>query len=397
MLTPEEALDFLLGEARPLKDETDCALDDALGAVLAADVPCPIDLPGADLSAMDGYAVRAADTFDAASLPVAARIVAGARECAPLPQGSAARIFTGAPLPAGADTVVMQEECRAENDRVVFSRTVEVGSNVRRRASEMAQGALLLAGGTRISAAHIGLAASAGIARLRCRRRLRVALLCTGDELAAPGEPLRPGQIYNANRAQLAALLARLGCDVRVCAPVPDRLDTLRAALKDAAARCDVLLTTGGVSVGEEDHVKAAVEAEGELRLWKIALKPGKPLAFGRVGESDFIGLPGNPVSCFVTFLLFVRPFLLARMGAAQPRARSLRLPAGFARDKIQNRTEYLRARLDDEGRVVPCAQQGSAALAALAAADGLAVHPAGAAIALNETIEFFPFHALLS
>ena len=166
MLTPEEALDFLLGEARPLKDETDCALDDALGAVLAADVPCPIDLPGADLSAMDGYAVRAADTFDAASLPVAARIVAGARECAPLPEKSAARIFTGAPLPAGADTVVMQEECRAENDRVVFSRTVEVGSNVRRRASEMAQGALLLAGGTRISAAHIGLAASAGIARL---------------------------------------------------------------------------------------------------------------------------------------------------------------------------------------------------------------------------------------
>ena len=396
MLTPEEALNFLLHEARPVQGERECTLDDARGAILAADVSCPIDLPGAALSAMDGYAVRAADTAEGASLPVSARIVAGASECAPLPEKSAARIFTGAPLPAGADTVVMQEECRAQEGYVTFSRTVPAGSNVRRRGSEMAQGALLLAGGTRLSAAHIALAASAGIARLRCRRPLRVALLCTGDELAAPGEPLRPGQIYNANRALLTAQLARLGCEVRDCGHLPDRLDSIRAALKDAAAQCDVLLTTGGVSVGEEDHVKPAVEAEGELRLWKIAIKPGKPLAFGRVGQSAFVGLPGNPVSCFVTFLLFVQPFLLACMGAAHPRPRSVRLPAGFSRDKIQNRTEFLRAHLGDDGRVALCAQQGSAALDSLAAADGLAAHPAGTTIAVGEAIEFFPFHSLL-
>ncbi len=397
MLTPEETLNFLLHEARPVQGERECTLDDARGAILAADVPCPIDLPGTDLSAMDGYAVRAADTFEGASLPVSARIVAGASECPPLPEKSAARIFTGAPLPAGADTVVMQEECRAENGRVIFSRAAPAGGNVRRRGSEMAQGGLLLAAGTRLAAAHIGLAASAGIARLRCRRPVRVALLCTGDELAAPGEPLRPGQIYNANRALLTAQLARLGCEVVDGGRLPDRLDAIRTALRAAAEQCDVLLTTGGVSVGEEDHVKPAVEAEGELRLWKIAIKPGKPLAFGRIGQSAFVGLPGNPVSCFVTFLLFVQPFLLACMGAAHTRPFSVRLPAGFARDKIQNRTEFLRARLNDDGRVVLCAQQGSAALASLADADGLVVHRAGTAIAENEPVEFLPFHSLLA
>ncbi|BAO30269.1 molybdopterin molybdotransferase MoeA [Sulfuritalea hydrogenivorans] len=395
MLYFEEALARLLAGADPLRETETVPTQSAAGRILAQGLRSAIDVPPLDNTSMDGYAVRCADVPTAGTrLAVAQRIPAGSVGHV-LAAGTAARIFTGAPLPAGADAVVMQELCALEDGSVTVNHVPHPGEWIRRRGEDIAAGAEVLAAGTRLSAAHVGVAASVGAARLAVFRRLRVALFSTGDELAMPGEPLKPGGIYNSNRYTLRALLEGLGCEVADLGIVPDNREATRAALREAAAANDLILTSGGVSVGEEDHVKPAVEAEGALDLWKIAIKPGKPLAFGRVGAAAFIGLPGNPVSSFVTFIMLVRPFILKAQGAASvmPRAQSLRADCEWKGDP---RREFLRARINAQGGLELFANQSSGVLTSCTWADGLIDNPPGQAIRRGDTLRFLPFSELL-
>jgi len=297
---------------------------DALGRVLAAPVISPIAVPPHDNSAMDGYAVRSADLHpqEVTRMQVSQRIAAGSVG-APLQPQTAARIFTGAPIPAGADAVVMQEEAQQKDDVVAIMRAASAGENIRRAGEDIAVGATILNDGTRLGPQHIGLAASVGMARLPVYRKLRIATFFTGDELAMPGEALAPGQIYNSNRFTLNSLLRTMDFEPIDLGTVPDSLEATVGVLKQAAQDADVIITSGGVSVGEEDYVKAAVAQLGKIDLWRIAMKPGKPLAFGRIENAAFIGLPGNPVSVFVTFCIFARPFLLRSQGVMQVAPRS--------------------------------------------------------------------------
>lgn len=398
MLSYEEALDHLLAAAAPVAESKFVPLAAARGRVLAAPQFSTIAVPPLDNSAMDGYALRCADVPQAGTaLPVAQRIPAGCIGV-PLKPGTAARIFTGAPVPAGADAVVMQELCEVgPGGTVVVNQIPRPGQNIRRAGEDIAAGAEILAAGTRLGAAQLGLAASAGLATLPVRRRLRVALLATGDELAEPGEALRPGQIYNSNRYFLHPLLEGFGCAVSDLGRVPDTLEATRAALRAAADGNDLILSTGGVSVGEEDHVKAAIEAEGALDLWKIAIKPGKPLAFGKVGSrgTAFIGLPGNPVSSFATFLMLVRPFILKRMGAAEWRPPVRRVAAASDWPKADKRREFLRARLTPDGRAELYPHQGSGVLTSCAWADGFIDCPPAAAFRAGDPVNFVAFSDL--
>lgn len=400
MLSYEEALDHLLSAAAPVAESKAVPLAAARGRVLAAPQFSTIAVPPLDNSAMDGYALRCADVaWEGVELPVAQRIPAGSVGEA-LQAGTAARIFTGAPVPAGADAVVMQELCEVgPGGTVVVNQIPRPGQNIRRAGEDIVAGAEILAAGTRLGAAQLGLAAAAGLATLPVFRRLRVALLATGDELVEPGEALRPGQIYNSNRYFLRPLLEGLGCEVSDLGRVPDTLEATRAALRAAADGNDLILSTGGVSVGEEDHVKAAIEAEGAIDLWKIAIKPGKPLAFGKVGSrgTAFIGLPGNPVAGFVTFLMLVRPFIEKRMGMA-PRAPrgERRICASDWPKPDPKRREFLRARRLPDGRVELYANQSSGVLSSCAWADGLIDCPAGQAIRAGDTVDFLPFAGLL-
>lgn len=405
MLSYEEALNQLLAAAAPVAATKAVPLAAARGRILAAPQVSRIDVPPLDNSAMDGYAVRRADVAQAGvCLPVAQRIPAGTVGHT-LAAGTAARIFTGAPVPAGADAVVMQELCEHGPDgSVVINHLPRDGENIRRAGEDIAAGSQILAAGTRLGPAQLGLAASVGLATLPVFRRLRVALLSTGDELAEPGQPLPPGGIYNSNRYFLQALLEGLGCAVTDLGRIPDSLDETRRALESAAEGNDLILSTGGVSVGEEDHVKAAIEQAGELNLWKIAIKPGKPLAFGKVRklgaggaakQVDFIGLPGNPVSSFVTFLIFVRPFILKRMGAAcwLPQARSV--PSASDWIKPDKRREFLRARIAADGRVELYPKQGSGVLTSCAWADGLVDNPPGQSFFAGDAVSFIAFSDL--
>ncbi|NMG76646.1 gephyrin-like molybdotransferase Glp [Aromatoleum diolicum] len=396
MLSFDEALATLLSRARPIRE---IEMADTLvtqGRVLASDVCSPISVPALDTSTMDGYAVRVADvSVVGVRLPVSQRIPAGSVGH-PLRVGTAARIFTGAPLPSGADAVVMQELCEHQDDAVIINHLPRAGEAVRQAGSEIAAGEVILAAGTRIRAQEIGLVASVGIAQLAVVRRVRVALFSTGDELVMPGEPLPPGGVYNSNRFQLRALLEQLGCEVSDFGIVPDRLDATRAVLREAAQGHELILTSGGVSVGEEDHVKPAVEAEGSLDLWKIAMKPGKPLAYGRVGSAAFIGLPGNPVSSFVTFLMMVRPFILATQGANTVKPRALNLRADFDWPQPDRRREFLRARVNDAGGVEIHAHQGAAALSSIVWADGLVDVAADTPVGHGQTVRFLPYSELM-
>ena len=407
MLDYEDALARLLAGARIVTDTEAVPTQVAAGRVLATCLRSVIDVPPLHNTSMDGYAVRCADVTAAGTkLAVAQRIPAGSVGHTLAP-GTAARIFTGAPLPAGADAVVMQELCAPDGDAVTVNHVPHPGEWIRRRGEDIAASAEVLAAGTRLTAAHVGVAASVGAAQLTVFRRLRVALFSTGDELAMPGEPLKPGGIYNSNRYTLRALLEGLGCVVDDLGIVPDTREATRAALRAAAAGNDLILTSGGVSVGEEDHVKPAVEAEGALDLWKIAIKPGKPLAFGRVGgnlgagdtagkgAAAFIGLPGNPVSSFVTFLMLVRPFILKSQGATElrPRARGLQADFDFKGDP---RREFLRARINDTGGLDLFPNQSSGVLTSCTWADGLIDNPPRRAIACGDTVRFLPFSELL-
>lgn len=403
MFSVEEARQYLLARVLPVTETEIVATQEALGRVLAEDQHSPINVPGADNSAMDGYAVASRDVAPQGEsrLSVSQRIAAG-EIGQPLVHGTSARIFTGAWLPPGADTVVMQEHCRPEPDgAVVISGPLRGGENVRSAGEDIASGAKILIKGARLRPQEIGLAASVGLERLPVYRRLRVALLRTGDELATPGTALRPGQIYDSNFFTLAGLLQALGCAWFSGGCVPDDPAATREALAHAADKADLVIATGGVSVGEEDHVKAAVQDLGHLDLWRVAVKPGKPLAFGRIGATPFLGLPGNPVSAFVTFCLFVRPFIMSSQGAGGVEPRSFPVAAGFEWSGAPKRREYLRARLcsADSGDTVAelYPNQGSAVLTSAVWADGLVEIPEGRTVVRSQTVRFIPFSELLS
>lgn len=403
MLTVREALDFLMGAARPLTDTETVSTLQANGRVLAADQRSQLDVPPADNTQMDGYAVRAADCASgAARLPVSQRIPAG-HVGQPLQPGTAARIFTGAMIPPGADAVVMQEACEVDGDLVQINAAPQAGAWIRRAGEDIRAGSVILPAGTLLRAQEMGLAASVGLAELPVLRRPRVAVFFTGDELAMPGEPLAPGAIYNSNRYTLRGLLENLGCDITDYGIVPDTLQATRDTLRAAAAGHDLILTSGGVSVGEEDHIKSAVEAEGRLNMWQIAVKPGKPLAFGEVsrgghaGDSAFfLGLPGNPVSSFVTFLLFVRPFIRRLAGMADAAPAGFMLRADFAWPRADRRNEFLRARINANGGLDLFPNQGSGVLTSTVWGDGLIDNPPGQTIAPGDLVRFLPFNQML-
>jgi molybdopterin molybdotransferase len=393
LLTVDEAQARLIEGAAPVTEIEVVAAESALGRVLARPVIASADVPPLDNSAMDGYALNTADWVEGRWLAVGQRITAGSVG-RPLRPGEAARIFTGAPVPPGADAVVMQEECEAQGDTVLVRRSPARGENIRRAGEDMAAGQTVLSAGERLTPAGLGVAASAGMAELTVFRPLRVAVFFTGDELVQPGRPLEPGRIYNSNRATLTALLQALGCQVNDLGDVPDDLDATVATLDAASRQADVVITSGGVSVGEEDHVKAAVERLGRIALWRVAMKPGKPLVYGRVGGSDFLGLPGNPVSAFVVFCLFVRPFLLKRMGALPRPPLRLDVPAGFTWPKPGTRREFLRARIE-AGRAVLHPNQSSGVLTSVAWADGLVDLEIGRTVAPGEAVPFIPLTEL--
>lgn len=395
MLSTDAARARLLAGARPLADTETVPADRALGRVLATPLTAAVAVPPLDNSAMDGYALRQADCSGDAWLPVGQRIPAG-QVGAVLAPGTAARIFTGAPVPAGADAVVMQEDCETDGDRVRIRRCPRPGANIRRAGEDIQVGQTVLDAGTRLGPAQLGVAAAVGAAELTVYRRLKVAVFFTGDEIVMPGQPLAPGRIYNSNRATLRALLGQLGCDIVDLGQVPDRLDATQAVLEQAATSADVVVTSGGVSVGEEDHVKAALERLGRIEMWKVAMKPGKPLVYGRVGDADFLGLPGNPVSAFVVFCLFARPFLLARMGACPAPLPAYTVTAGFDWPKAGQRREFLRARIE-AGRAVVYPNQGSGVLTSLAWADGLVDIAAGATVQAGDPVPFLPLAELLA
>ncbi len=401
LMTLDEALAALLAQAAAPLAQEEVSTFDADGRVLAQDIVSALQVPAFDNSAMDGYALRCADVAAAGTaLPVSQRIAAGSVG-EPLQSGTAARIFTGAPVPPGADAVVMQEDCVAQDDGTVRVQAVpRSGQNIRRAGEDIAQGAVVLRAGTRLTPAALGLAASIGLARLPVARRPRVALFSTGDELVMPGtvapESLPPGAIYNSNRFFLRTLLQRLGCEVTDCGNLPDQREATVEALRSASGRHDVVLTSGGVSVGEEDHVKPAVQQLGRLDLWQIAIKPGKPFACGRVGDAYFIGLPGNPVSSFITFLMLVRPFLLRLQGVPDVAPKSVAASAHFNWLKPEKRREFLRVRHNAAGGLDLFPHQGSGVLTSTVWGDGVVDHPAGQTIAHGDVVRFIAFSELM-
>ena len=395
LLSVDEALEILLAEARPVSEVEQVPAMAAAGRVLAQAQSSTMDVPPMDNSAMDGYAVRLADlnSFEK-KLKVAQRIPAGSVG-KPLEAGTAARIFTGAPVPAGADAVVMQEYCVLENDTVTIKKTPKPAEWIRFTGSDIRKGGQVLAAGKRLLPQDTGLAASVGIKMLPVFRKLRLGLFFTGDELVMPGDPLLPGRIYNSNRFTLNGLASAFGCEVRDYGIVPDKLEATREVLRRAALENDVIVTSGGVSVGDEDHVKPAVEAEGSLLMWKIAMKPGRPLAFGKIKNSFFIGLPGNPVSSFVTFLIFVRPFLLKTQGQVDVAPRAVDARADFDWPQADARREFLRVKWNAQGGLDLYPTQDSAVLTSTAWADGLLDNPPAKVIRRGDRVRFLPYSEL--
>jgi molybdopterin molybdotransferase len=407
----DDALQALLAHIQPLSSVETVATFDADGRVLAQDVVSSLQVPAFDNSSMDGYAVRSADVQQpGAELTVTQRIAAGHFGEALLP-GQTARIFTGAPVPPGADAIVMQEQTEPvqgqDATRVRFLTTAEAGQWIRRSGEDVQTGDSVLKRGQKLGPAELGLAASLGLAHLHVVARPKVALFSTGDELVMPGDvppaDMRPGAIYNSNRFFLRALLHRLGCEVSDLGIVPDQREATVAALKTAADHHDLIVTSGGVSVGEEDHVKPAVQALGELALWQIAMKPGKPFAYGHVrrdtapGQAHFVGLPGNPVSSFMTFLLLVKPLILALQGAAPQPPLLCRLPAHFDLPKADKRREFLRVRRNAQGGLDLFPNQSSGVLTSVVWGDGVVDNPAGQTIARGDLLSFWPFSEWLS
>jgi molybdopterin molybdotransferase len=396
LLSVDEALAQLLAGAVPVTEVESLPTLEASGRVLAQAQRSTMDVPPMDNSAMDGYAVRSKDAAAGAKLRVAQKILAGATGRA-LEPGTAARIFTGAPIPQGADAVVMQEDTEADEDAVVIKKAPAPGQHVRFIGFDIRNGTEILPAGKRLAPQDTGLAASVGLKSLPVYRKVRLGLFFTGDELVMPGQPLPPGRIYNSNRFTLRGLAQAFDCELDDYGIVPDSLQATREVLARAAKACDLIVTSGGVSVGEADYVKPAVEAEGQLLMWRIAMKPGRPLAFGKVGAAAFIGLPGNPVSSFVTFLIFVRPFLLKMQGRTGVEARALPVRADFDWPEPDSRREFLRVKWNAKGGLDLYPTQDSAVLTSTAWADGLVDNPAGQAIRKGDSVRFLPYSELLS
>lgn len=414
LLSLTDALPQLLSNAQRLNGTDEVSTFEADGRVLAQDVVSALQVPPQDNSSMDGYAVRMADCASGeAVLRVTQRIPAGSHGVA-LQAGEAARIFTGAPIPPGADAVVMQEDCEAlADERVKVLKAPALGAWIRRSGEDVTRGHTVLHAGIRLTPAALGLAASVGLASLQVAKRPKVALFSTGDELVMPGdvapEHMAPGAIYNSNRFFLRAMLLRLGCEVSDMGIVPDQREATLQALQQAAQSHDLILTSGGVSVGEEDHIKPSVQALGELNLWQLAIKPGKPFAYGSVRRQDsslsrsaaegqaktschFMGLPGNPVSSFVTFLLLVRPFVLAMQGATHTDIARTPVTAHFDWPRADKRQEFLRVRRNAQGGLDLFPNQSSGVLTSAVWGDGVIDNPAGQTIAKGDTVQFISF-----
>ena len=390
MISVNEAITALLEGSRRLVDAETVGLAGATGRTLAADLVSPIDVPPADNSAMDGYAIRYRDWKGADNaLPLSQRITAGSVP-ARLAEGTAARIFTGAEVPPGADTVVMQEHTEETGGGVRIVKRPAEGANIRPRGQDVTKGQTVLTAGHRLRPQEVGLAASLGVAGVPVYRPLRVAVLSTGDELVEPGESAEPGQIYNSNRYTMNTQLAAWGFEVVDMGVARDDFEAVRSVMEEAAGRADVIVTSGGVSVGEEDHVKAVVDSLGGIDLWKIAVKPGKPFAFGNVRGTPFLGLPGNPVSVFVTLLVVARPYLFACQGAADTAVHAVPQKALFSR-KATWREEYIRVRSTPEG-VKPYANQSSGALFSTCWSDGLVRQAKDCAIDEGDTVDYLPY-----
>ena len=391
----EEALKLLLKSAVPITESETVILTQAYGRILAKDLLSAIEVPPHDNSAMDGYAVRSADLASAAEnyLPISQRIPAGSMGVE-LKAGTAARIFTGAPIPTGADAVVMQEVCASEDGGVNITGSIQVGENIRNAGEDIHSGDVILKAGTKLKPQDIGLAASVGISEINVLKRLRVGVFFTGDELREPSEVLEPGKIYNSNRYTLRGLLENLNCEVIDFGVVEDTLAATKTAMLKAAEQSDLVMTSGGVSVGEEDYIRLALEEIGQLDMWRINIKPGKPLAFGKIGTTPFLGMPGNPVSVFATFCIFARPFILQKQGTNETKVNSFFVPAAFELTKAGSRNEYLRARMDN-GVLEIFPNQGSGVLTSTSWANGFAYIPAETTVKPNDLIEFIPFGEL--
>ena len=400
-LTPiDDAISTLLNSLPAIKEIESTPLMECLGRVLAEDFTAPLDVPPHTNSAMDGYALRSEDAkLLPAILNISQRIIAGSIGTR-IESGEAARIFTGAPLPEGADCVAMQENCRVNGNKVEILKTANSGENLRLLGEDIAKGSIMLESGVRLTPQDLGLAASVGRSALYTRRRLKIALITTGNELIEPGKELLPGQIYNSNYYALAPLLRQMGCDIVKSGIVDDSFEKTKKTLEEIAAKVDCVITTGGVSVGEEDHVKAAVEENGYLDLWKLAIKPGKPFASGKIKGKQFFGLPGNPVSAFVTFLLLVKPCLLSMLGSKKVCVKGFAVKTNFSSCSVSERQEYLRVRFQNDETGEPfieqCQNQSSGVGSSLAIADGLAIVPPYTEVSAGDLLEYISFSELL-
>lgn len=395
------SLNYLLSQVTPLTVHEEVNLSSALKRILAAPVTSTVNIPPWNNSAMDGYAIATQDLVPESEtcLPVSQHIPAG-HVGQPLVPGTAARIFTGAPIPKGADAVVIQEQCQREDQLIRFSVNVQPGDNIRRLGEAVTKGQEVLSQGLLLQPQHIGMAASVGTQTLSVVRRPKVAVFSTGDELVQPGEVLGEGAIYDSNRPTLQALLEAAGCEVLDFGHAVDDVDTITDLLDRANQTADLIISSGGVSVGEEDHVKPAVEKLGTLLLWKIAIKPGKPLAYGTVKGTPFFGVPGNPVALFVTFSVFIRPYILKMLSAKQTASPTYPLPLGFAWKNKGQRQEFVRVQCltDADGKryLINYPNQSSGVLTSVAWADGLAVIPEDSVLSAGDTVEYWPFSALL-
>ena len=403
MKTAAEALEHLLAQAKPRAEIEVVSTQNALGRILASDILSQVDVPPMNNTQMDGYAVRVADVQAAGqSFVVSQRIPAG-HVGTELASGTIARIFTGATIPSGADAVVMQEDCVVNGDKVTIQEVPKQGQWIRLQGEDLKAGGVALTKGTYLRAQELGVAASAGYDQLSVIKKIKVAAFFTGDELTLPGQPLKPGAIYNSNRDTLLACIRSLGCEATDLGIVPDTLEATRDALQRASKDHDLIITSGGVSVGEEDHIKPAVTAEGRLDMWQIAIKPGKPLAFGAVRkqgaehlETWFMGLPGNPVSSFVTFLLFVRPFIAKLQGRTHSNTPAIMMRADFDWPKADRRNEFLRVRINAQGGLDLFPNQSSGVLTSASWADGLVDNPPLQAIKPGDMVKYMPFSGMI-
>ena len=403
LMSADDALSFLIDAAISPSQTEAVLLDDSVGRILAKDIQSTINVPGFDNSAMDGYTIALSDdhtsktnlTFD-----VVDRIAAGSTGNK-LEKGYAARIFTGAPIPEGANTVIMQEECQPSDNgsQISVKRAIHFDENIRPTGNDIRQNDVVLSSGKKIKPQDVSLAASVGVSEIIVFKKIKVGVFFTGDELVEPGNPLLPGKIYNSNRYALVALLSRIGCDVLNLGNIEDKLDSTCDALESLSSQCDLIMTTGGVSVGEEDHVKPAVEKLGELNLWKIRMKPGKPLAYGKVKQIPFIGLPGNPVSSFVTFCIFALPFIKKMQGNNQFISKIYKVKTNFDCSRAKPRREYARVRIDYSD-VIPLAslypKQGSDVMSSVVWADGIIEIPENTTFDSGTILNYYPLSELI-